>query len=137
MEKALGELRGLPLELMLPVRVIDSMQDCGEGFVKRILLCMVALVAVSGSLLRAQDAAPPPPKMMAADADPSFEVATIKPTDPDTQGRRINADGRNFVTQNTTLADLIKFAYKVNGKQIVGAPDWWDKREVRHSRGGG
>ena len=43
-------------------------------------------------------APPPPPKMMAADADPSFEVATIKPTSPDTQGRRINVDGRNFVT---------------------------------------
>ena len=71
-------------------------------------------------------APPPPPKMMAKNADPSFEVATIKPTSPDTQGRRINVDGRNFVTENTTLADLIKFAYRLNAKQIVGAPDWFD-----------
>jgi len=93
----------------------------------RALLWVLALAALSGSLLRAQDTAPAqPPKMMAADADPSFEVATIKPTDPDVQVRRINADGRNFVTQNTTLADLIKYAYRINGKQIVGAPEWFD-----------
>jgi uncharacterized protein (TIGR03435 family) len=95
--------------------------------VRQIWWLIVAVAVLSGGVLRAQDVAPPPPpKMMAADADPSFEAATIKPTDPDTQGRRINADGRNFVTQNTTLADLIKFAYRINGKQIVGAPDWFD-----------
>jgi len=95
--------------------------------VRQIWWLIVAVAVLSGGVLRAQDVAPPPPpKMMAADADPSFEVATIKPTDPDTQGRRINADGRNFVTQNTTLADLIKFAYRINGKQIVGAPEWFD-----------
>jgi uncharacterized protein (TIGR03435 family) len=97
---------------------------------KRVLLWVFAVAGLSGSLLRAQDTAPPTsPKMMAADADPSFEVATIKPTDPDAQGRRINADGRKFVTQNTTLADLIKFAYRINGKQIVGAPEWVDSEK--------
>src|SRR5581483_699750 len=29
---------------------------------------------------------PPPPKLLPADANPSFEVATIKPTPPGTQG---------------------------------------------------
>jgi uncharacterized protein (TIGR03435 family) len=53
-------------------------------------------------------------------------VATIRPTGPDTQGRRINVNGRNFITENTTLADLIKFAYRINGKQIAGAPEWFD-----------
>ena len=32
---------------------------------------------------------PPAPKMMAADADPVFEVATIKPSDPNRPGRRL------------------------------------------------
>jgi uncharacterized protein (TIGR03435 family) len=72
-------------------------------------------------------APPPPPKMMAADADPSFEVATIKPNNSENPGKGINVNGRNFLTRNTSLADLIKFAYKVNEKQIAGAPDWWDK----------
>jgi len=73
-------------------------------------------------------APPPPPKQMAADADPSFDVATIKPNNSGAtslQGLTIN--GRDFKTVNSSLADLIKFAYNVQIKQIVGAPDWIDK----------
>jgi uncharacterized protein (TIGR03435 family) len=71
---------------------------------------------------------PPPPKLMAADADPSFDVATIKPNDsgaPRMQG--LNVRGRNFTTRNSSLGDLIEFAYDVQVKQIVNAPEWMDK----------
>ncbi len=67
----------------------------------------------------------PPPKAMAADADPAFEVATIKPND--SGGRTMQAltfRGRTFITENSSLADLILFAYRVQRKQILGAPDW-------------
>ena len=73
-------------------------------------------------------APPPPPKMMAADANPSFDVATIKPNDsgnPRMQG--LSVSGRNFVTRNSSLEDLIAFAYNVQTKQIIGGPDWMDK----------
>jgi uncharacterized protein (TIGR03435 family) len=73
-------------------------------------------------------APPPPPKLMAADANPSFEVATIKPNDsgaPSMQGLTVN--GRNFNTRNSSLGDLIAFAYNLQPKQIIGAPDWIDK----------
>jgi uncharacterized protein (TIGR03435 family) len=70
---------------------------------------------------------PPPPKAMAADAIPGFDVATIKPSEPDKQGKGIMVNGRNFSTRNTTLADLIEFTYGVHLKQIVGAPEWIDK----------
>ena len=33
----------------------------------------------------------------------------------------------NFVTRASSLADLISFAYEVQVKQIVNAPDWLDK----------
>jgi uncharacterized protein (TIGR03435 family) len=69
----------------------------------------------------------PPPKMMAADANPSFDVATIKPSKPEAQGKGFRVNGRNFSTGNTSLADLIEFAYDVHAKQIVGGPDWIDK----------
>lgn len=75
---------------------------------------------------------PPPPKPMAADANPEFEVATIKPSKPDTPGRAFRVTpNRQFSTINTTLSNLIEFAYGVHGKQIVGAPSWvetekWD-----------
>jgi uncharacterized protein (TIGR03435 family) len=70
----------------------------------------------------------PPPKPMKEDADPSFDVATIKPNDsgaPSIQGLTMN--GRNFATRNSSLADLIGFAYEVQMKQIVGGPDWLEK----------
>ena len=73
--------------------------------------------------------APPPPlKLMAADADPSFEVATIKPNDSGVgkmQGLKVR--GRNFTVVNGSLGDLIAFAYNVQVKQIANGPDWMEK----------
>ncbi len=75
----------------------------------------------------------PPPVIppMAANADPSFEVATIKPSKPDTPGKMFRVQGRRFDTVNTTLSDIVCFAYGTHPKQLIGAPDWvttdkWD-----------
>ena len=70
----------------------------------------------------------PPAKVppMAADADPSFEVATIKPSQPDRPGKAFLVRGTKFLTVNTTLNDLITFAYGVQQKQVVGQPSWVD-----------
>jgi uncharacterized protein (TIGR03435 family) len=71
---------------------------------------------------------PAAPKPMAADADPSFDVATIKPNPSgEPTLRQLTMNGRNFVLRNGSLADLIAFAYNVQKKQIVNAPDWEDK----------
>lgn len=73
-------------------------------------------------------APPPPPKLMPADADPSFEVATIKPNDTGaTSMQQLTVNGRNFQTRASSLEDLIAFAYQVQARQIVGAPDWISK----------
>ena len=66
----------------------------------------------------------PPPKSMAPDADPSFEVATIKPSTPGNFTKIIRLNGRSYQTQNTSLADLIEVAYGLHLKQIVDAPAW-------------
>ena len=72
----------------------------------------------------------PPPKMMDVNASPEFEVATIKPSDPNRPGWGINANRSGvFTTRNTTLSDLIKFAYSVHAKQIIGAPSWTDSEK--------
>lgn len=69
----------------------------------------------------------PPPKMMDAKAKPEFEVATIKPSDPKRPGWGITVNrSGEFKTLNTTLADLIKFAYSVHPKQVIGSPSWCD-----------
>ena len=72
---------------------------------------------------------PPPPVRvppMAADANPSFEVATIKPSKPDQPGKAFLVRGTKFLTINTTLNDLITFAYGVQQKQVVDAASWVD-----------
>ncbi len=70
---------------------------------------------------------PPPEKPMPADADPSFDVATIKPNP--SGGNRMQGltmNGRNFRVRNGSLIDLITFAYDVQVNQVVGAPAWAD-----------
>jgi uncharacterized protein (TIGR03435 family) len=70
----------------------------------------------------------PPAKRIAADADPSFDVATIKPNDSGaTSMQALLVNGRNFATRASSLDDLISFAYDMQVKQIVGAPDWTGK----------
>ena len=67
-----------------------------------------------------------------ADAKPSFEVATVKPSDPGQRGAMIqNQPGGRFVTKGTPLRTLITFAYRVRDFQISGGPGWmgtdrWD-----------
>ena len=75
---------------------------------------------------------PPPPKPMAADANLVFEVATIKPANPETRGQSIlvGRGGSNlFTTTNTTLNDLITFAYGIQVRQIVGGPSWLESEK--------
>lgn len=73
-------------------------------------------------------APPPPRKLMPADAEPKVDVATIKPNDSGGMSMQVlTFRGRTLITQNSSLADLIMFAYSVQMKQIVGAPSWIDK----------
>jgi uncharacterized protein (TIGR03435 family) len=72
-------------------------------------------------------AIPEPPAraaLMPADASPSFEVATIKPSRPDLPGKVFNVQGRTFRTVNTTVTDMITFMYGVHATQLVGGPAW-------------
>jgi uncharacterized protein (TIGR03435 family) len=74
-------------------------------------------------------APPAPPKPMAADADPSFAVATIKPNNSGTAGKSNRINGRHFTTQNTTMAYLLAFAYRLHENQLINAPQWFDQEK--------
>jgi uncharacterized protein (TIGR03435 family) len=65
-----------------------------------------------------------PPAPMKENADLSFEAATIKPSKPDAQGKGFQVRGRHLATLNTSLSDMITFAYDLHAKQIIGAPAW-------------
>ena len=68
---------------------------------------------------------PPPMPPMAADANPSFDVATIKPSEPNKPGKAFGFRAGHFVTINTNVNDLIAFAYGLHSKQIIDAPAWF------------
>ncbi len=73
----------------------------------------------------------PPPRLapMAADADPSFEVATIKLSDPNSPGKGFGGPPGKFGTHNTTLNDLMMFAYQIHTKQIIGLAGWMESEK--------
>jgi uncharacterized protein (TIGR03435 family) len=57
---------------------------------------------------------------------PTFEVATIKPTGPSTDGHtHINyPPGDRFSTSNITVLALMQWAYDMPEKQILDGPPW-------------
>jgi uncharacterized protein (TIGR03435 family) len=67
---------------------------------------------------------PPPPARMAANANPAFEVATIRPSDPARPQQIITLRGAEVITTNVTVHDLINLAYWLHPKQLTGGPAW-------------
>jgi uncharacterized protein (TIGR03435 family) len=54
---------------------------------------------------------------------PRFQVATIKPGDPQ-ESRSMQIQGSRFATIDTSVVDLLKYAYGLHEQEIVGGPDW-------------
>ena len=70
--------------------------------------------------------APAKPKAMAADADPAFDVASIKPSDPGQRGRLFQSPGREFRASNASGSVLIEWSMGFHARQILGAPAWFE-----------
>jgi uncharacterized protein (TIGR03435 family) len=70
-----------------------------------------------------QTAAPRPIQPMPSDANPSFDVATIKPSDTSApHGTFFRTNGRHVVAYNLSVGELIAYAYGLHAKQIVDGP---------------
>ena len=77
---------------------------------------------------------PAPPQRlppMAADAHPTFDVATVKPTAADARRSMLTVRGADLVIENLSLNALIKFAWEVQEREIEAGPGWmstdkWD-----------
>lgn len=95
---------------------------------RRLLVFLVALWAFAAPNIIAQQngtASASPMIPMAANAHPSFEVATINPADPNrTTGGGFIVGGHRIIIQDQTVNDLISFAYAVHPKQIADGPAW-------------
>ena len=76
---------------------------------------------------------PKPDAPMAKDADPDWDVVSVKARDPNdaSNNQSLNFKGRQFVMVNRTVEGMLLFAYGLQKVQIVGAPRWieterWD-----------
>ena len=69
-------------------------------------------------------AGPQPSKMMAADAHPAFEVATIKPSDPNDESDDFSAHGRHVSVRNLSVSKILAAAYGIHVRQVVDGPSW-------------
>ena len=78
----------------------------------KFLLPFAILIAAGGSF------------PLAAETSCNFEVATIQQAQSDILGHSFRVRGRRFEAINTSLSELISFAYGLHAKQITGAPAW-------------
>jgi uncharacterized protein (TIGR03435 family) len=88
---------------------------------------VLVFAAVLGSVvLHAQDGpGTQSAKMMSKDAHPIFDVATIKPSNPNTSaGTGLAAQGRHISYTGQTARDLVLLAYGIQKTQLVNAPAW-------------
>jgi uncharacterized protein (TIGR03435 family) len=60
-----------------------------------------------------------------ADSLPSFEVATIKPGTPE-RGFGVQVRGRRLTTVNTSVSEIMTFAWSLHPRQITGGPAWME-----------
>jgi len=109
-----GDCGGLFLfiEQELGLALHNASKGDGVNFLKAATLLLVAQACL-GQVVPS----------MAPDADPTFEVATIKRSQPDEQ-RAVMVVGTRLATRATSLVDLMMFAYGVHSLQIVDGPEW-------------
>jgi uncharacterized protein (TIGR03435 family) len=66
-----------------------------------------------------------PVKNMPPNADPAFEVATIKPANPENTGKDFSFEGRIVYARNYNVEDLLALGYGLHAKQIANEPRWF------------
>ncbi len=90
---------------------------------RKILLASVALFTIAGPIAVGVLHLP---RIQAQQTKPlEFEVATIKPSDPNAKGRMINIQpGGVLKATNMTLKRLIAMSHHVLESQIIGGPGW-------------
>jgi len=90
---------------------------------------LIGIVLLSFALARAQSGSENDriiqPRMMARDADPDWEVVTVKPSDPlGNGGQRIRMHGEHVMLLDHTVEDILLIGYGVQKSQLAGEPDW-------------
>jgi bla regulator protein BlaR1 len=93
---------------------------------RKLFLAVAGLSALTAPLIvgAMQPAAKPVSQRIDTSALPAFEVASIKPSSPDSKLKVVFARGGKLSIANATLRFLIKIAYDVGDDQLAGGPGW-------------
>ncbi len=104
------------IEDILEARVAETLSGSRKAALA--CVCLAAFtVPFAVGVLRAQTL-PPPPKY-------KFEVASVRPGDPNSQGSSIRPGPQGGIrTENTTIMTLLSFAYDLREFQVAGGPEW-------------
>jgi uncharacterized protein (TIGR03435 family) len=94
------------------------------------LRSVVAVAALSPCLVVAQQSSETPSLgPMAADASPSIEVATIRPSIPgDQRPPVIQIQKRRWMAINRTVMELITYSHSLHRRHVLNAPGWLDEQ---------
>jgi uncharacterized protein (TIGR03435 family) len=101
------------------------------------LMAVLAVSLCSEIRMLAQEAtqSPAKPAMMAKDADPDWEVVTVKAADPNASTAGFNVHGHEIAIERKTVEAMLIYGYGVHKKQLRGLPDWaqtelWDAQGI-------
>jgi uncharacterized protein (TIGR03435 family) len=93
-------------------------------FVRVVVAAAVMACAMAGTVWAQDGAGSKKATIMALDADPGWEVATVRPSDPDDKNQSFDVRGRHIVIENQPVEMMLLVGYGVQKSQIVGAPEW-------------
>lgn len=96
------------------------------NFAKRLTLSAVGAAALVVPLMVGMLHAPAIGAQSSAPSTPKFEVASVKPANPGSQGMILSGDPSRFTIHNVTIRFLISLAYNVKDFQISGGPGLLD-----------
>jgi len=98
------------------------------GVLKRASVAWTAALSmIAAGALRPLDAAAQgetTTTVMAADADPDWEVATVRPSDPNQKEQSFMVRGRHIIVKNQPVEKMLMVGYGLQKNQIAGAPQW-------------
>jgi uncharacterized protein (TIGR03435 family) len=114
------------MQTSLTIHAIQN--SCGRSRLPlAVVLTIAVMLCLAEGVLRAQASIATESRMV-ADASAAFLVATIKPSDPAAhEGWGFPTDGHHIGCYNASLTTIVSMAYAIHVKQIVGAPEWFDK----------
>jgi len=104
--------------------------------VTAVLLCVCGVVRAQTG----QDGVPQKPAMMAQDADPDWEVVTVKAADPNVGNAGFNVHGHEIAIERKTVEAMLVYGYGIHKRQLSGVPDWaktefWDAQGLANVPG--